>query len=74
MPLIGVYANENTPEIHKQDLIPSSDARQVGGLVCAEDGQPFLYPTGFPARCGCPCSVHTVAACGEVHGLSAVQP
>ena len=47
----------------------------VGGLVCAEDGQPFLLPyKGFPARCGCPCSVHTVAACGEVHGLSMRSP
>ena len=51
------FRNENTPEIHKLAAVETAISYHrampdgvwaVGGLVCAEDGQPFLYPTrGF---------------------------
>ena len=59
-------------------LMPSSDARRSVGSrwasVCRGWTAVPLPYKGFPARCGCPCSVHTVAACGEVHGLSMRSP
>jgi hypothetical protein len=58
--------------------VPPSGTRRSVGSRWASVHRPWtavpLCYKGFTARCGCPWSVHTLAACGEVHGLSTRSP